>query len=80
MANRSIAISTNVNFGEQVGLPLQQGFNLSTSFLLEMAICLVAPGSASYMLDTLAHPGDEGQGAAQELAVEEGYLPAQRPE
>jgi multicomponent K+:H+ antiporter subunit A len=47
------------DFGQQLGLPLPQGFNLSTSFLFEVAICLAVLGSASYMLDTLGHPGEE---------------------
>jgi multicomponent K+:H+ antiporter subunit A len=47
------------DFGQQLGLPLPRGFNLSTSFLFEVAICLAVLGSASYMLDTLGHPGEE---------------------
>jgi multicomponent K+:H+ antiporter subunit A len=47
------------DFGQWLGLPLPQGFNLSTSFLFEVAICLAVLGSASYMLDTLGHPRDE---------------------
>ena len=49
----------HVDFGQQLGLPLPQGFNLSTSFLFEVAICLAVLGSASYLLDTLGHPGEE---------------------
>ena len=49
----------HVDFGQQLGLPLPQGFNLSTSFLFEVAICLAVMGSASYMLDALGHPGEE---------------------
>jgi multicomponent K+:H+ antiporter subunit A len=49
----------HVDFGERLGLPLPQGFNLSTSFLFEVAICLAVLGSASYLLDTLGHPGEE---------------------
>jgi multicomponent K+:H+ antiporter subunit A len=47
------------DFGAQLGLPLPQGFHLSTSFLFEVAICLAVLGSASYLLDTLGHPGEE---------------------
>jgi multicomponent K+:H+ antiporter subunit A len=57
----------HVDFGKLAGLPLPQGFNLSTSFLFEVAICLAVLGSASYMLDTLGHPGDEDEAAAQEV-------------
>ena len=48
----------SVNFGALIGLPLPQGFNFSTSFLFEVAICLTVLGSATYMIDTLGHPGD----------------------
>jgi multicomponent K+:H+ antiporter subunit A len=47
------------DFGQQLGLPLPRGFNLSTSLLFEVSICLAVLGSASYMLDTLGHPGEE---------------------
>jgi multicomponent K+:H+ antiporter subunit A len=50
-----------VDFGKLMGLPLPTGFNLSTSFLFEVAICLAVLGSASYMLDTLGHPGDSDE-------------------
>ena len=69
----------HVDFGKLGGLPLPRGFNLSTSFLFEVAICLAVLGSASYMLDTLGHPGDEDEISAQDPA-EEGYLLAQQPE
>ena len=49
----------HVDFGGRLGLPLPQGFDLSTSFLFEVAICLTVLGSASYLLDTLGHPGEE---------------------
>jgi multicomponent K+:H+ antiporter subunit A len=49
----------HVDFGQRLGLPLPQGFNLSTSFLFEVAICLAVLGSASYLLDTLGHPREE---------------------
>jgi multisubunit Na+/H+ antiporter MnhB subunit len=47
------------DFGQQLGLSLPRGFNLSTSLLFEVSICLAVLGSASYMLDTLGHPGEE---------------------
>jgi multicomponent K+:H+ antiporter subunit A len=48
----------HVDFGQRLGLPLPEGFNLSTSFLFEVSIFLTVLGSASYMLDTLGHPGE----------------------
>lgn len=47
----------NVNYGGLVGLPLPTGFALSSSFLLEVAICLAVLGSVTYMINTLGHPG-----------------------
>ena len=47
-----------VDFGAMLSLPLPAGFSLSSSFLFELAICLAVLGSASYMLDTLGHPGE----------------------
>ena len=47
-----------VDFGAMIGLPLPEGFTLSTSFLFEVSICLAVLGSASLMLDTLGHPGE----------------------
>lgn len=44
------------NFGMALGLPLPTGFDLSTSFLFEIAICLSVIGSATFILDTLGHP------------------------
>jgi multisubunit Na+/H+ antiporter MnhB subunit len=49
----------HVDFDQRLGLSLPQGFNLSTSFLFEVAICLAVLGSASYMIDTLGHPGKD---------------------
>ena len=49
----------HVDFGELWGLPLPQGFHLSTSFLFEVSICLVVLGGTSYLLDSLGHPGEE---------------------
>jgi multicomponent K+:H+ antiporter subunit A len=47
------------DFGQQLGLPMPRGVNLSTSLMFEVSICLAVLGSASYMLDTLGHPGEE---------------------
>jgi multicomponent K+:H+ antiporter subunit A len=57
----------NVDFGERIGLPLPQGFHISTSFLLEVAICLTVLGSVAYMLNTLGHPGDRDAESSQRL-------------
>lgn len=51
-----------VDFGENWGLPLSTGFHLSTAFLFEVAICLAVVGSMVYMLNTLGHPGEQGDG------------------
>jgi multicomponent K+:H+ antiporter subunit A len=40
---------------------LPKGFHISTSFLLELAICLAVLGGATHMLSTLGHPEDEEQ-------------------
>jgi multicomponent K+:H+ antiporter subunit A len=44
------------DLGHALGLPLPEGFDISTSFLFEVAICLAVLGSASYIVDTLGHP------------------------
>jgi multicomponent K+:H+ antiporter subunit A len=49
----------NVDFGQMLGLPLPDGFHLSTSFLFEAAICLSVLGSVTHMLNTFGHPGEE---------------------
>jgi multisubunit Na+/H+ antiporter MnhB subunit len=49
----------HVDFGQRLGLPMPKGVNLSTALLFEIAICLTVLGSASYLLDTLGHPGEE---------------------
>jgi multicomponent K+:H+ antiporter subunit A len=61
------AFLDNVDFGERLGLPLPQGFHISTSFLLEVAICLTVLGSVAYMLNTLGHPGDQDLETHQRL-------------
>jgi multicomponent K+:H+ antiporter subunit A len=61
------AFLDNVDFGERLGLTFPQGFHLSTSFLLEVAICLTVLGSVAYMLNTLGHPGDRDAESSQRL-------------
>ncbi len=61
------AFLDNVDFGERIGLPLPQGFHISTSFLLEVAICLTVLGSVVYMLNTLGHPGNQGAESSKRL-------------
>ena len=39
---------------------LPKGFHISTSFLLEVAICLTVLGSVAYMLNTLGRPEKDG--------------------
>ncbi len=49
----------HVNFGQLVGLPLPEGFDFSSAFLFEVAICLTVLGSAALIINTLGHPDDE---------------------
>jgi multicomponent K+:H+ antiporter subunit A len=65
-----------VNFGERWGLPLPQGFYLSTAFLFEVAICLAVVGSVTYMINTLGHPGPR---AGEETYEEETAVVAPSP-
>ncbi|MCS6773356.1 MAG: DUF4040 domain-containing protein [Thermoflexales bacterium] len=44
------------NFGHALGLPLPEGFDLTTSLLFELAICLAVLGASVFILDTLGHP------------------------
>jgi len=50
---------SNVDFGHMLGLPLPEGFHLSTSLIFEAAICLSVLGSVTHMLNTFGHPGEE---------------------
>lgn len=50
------------DFGAALGLPLPDGFYLSTSFLFELAICLAVFGAALFIIETLGHPEGEEQG------------------
>jgi multicomponent K+:H+ antiporter subunit A len=45
-----------VDYGRMLNLPLPAGFNLSSSFFFEVAICLTVLGSATYILDNLGRP------------------------
>ena len=47
---------SNVDIGAQLSIPLPKGFNLSTSFLFELAIFLSILGSITYILSALGHP------------------------
>lgn len=51
----------HVNFGEMIGLTLPYGFDFSSSFLFEVAICLTVLGSAALIINTLGHPDDEDE-------------------
>jgi multicomponent K+:H+ antiporter subunit A len=44
------------DLGHALGLPLPEGFDFSTSFLFEIAICLAVLGAAMFIIDTLGHP------------------------
>ncbi|MFN2180960.1 MAG: hydrogen gas-evolving membrane-bound hydrogenase subunit E [Candidatus Promineifilaceae bacterium] len=53
----------NVDFTESwTWLP--KGFHISTSFLLEVSICLAVVGGATHMLSTLGHPEEESEQSA----------------
>ncbi len=54
----------HVNFGDMVGLPLPEGFDFSSSFLFEVAICLTVLGSAALIINTLGHPDDTDEEVA----------------
>jgi multicomponent K+:H+ antiporter subunit A len=51
------SILGNVDFTESWTF-LPRGFHISTSFLIEIAICLTVLGSATHMLNSLGHPGE----------------------
>ncbi len=44
------------DFSAALGLPLPEGFYISTSFLFELAIGLVVLGAVIFIIDTLGHP------------------------
>jgi multicomponent K+:H+ antiporter subunit A len=58
---------SNVDFGARLGIPLPEGFNLSTSFLFEVAIFLSVLGSISYILIALGHPRISDRRSNQEI-------------
>ncbi|MCA9938142.1 MAG: DUF4040 domain-containing protein [Anaerolineales bacterium] len=58
----------NFDLGKMLGLPLPAGFYFSSSFLLEVAICLAVLGGATHMLNTLGHPGHKDAESARDLA------------
>lgn len=49
----------HVNFSASISGLLPKGFDISTAFLFEVAICLTVLGSVALVLNTLGHPGDE---------------------
>jgi len=51
------SILGNVDFTESWAY-MPSGFHISTSFLIEIAICLAVLGGAIHMLNTLGHPGE----------------------
>ncbi len=60
----------HVNFGEMIGLPLPYGFDLSSAFLFEVAICLTVLGSAALILNTLGHPDDADEDEPIDISVQ----------
>jgi multicomponent K+:H+ antiporter subunit A len=58
---------SNVDIGARFGIPLPEGFNLSTSFLFEVAIFLSILGSISYILSALGHPRISDRRSKQEI-------------
>jgi multicomponent K+:H+ antiporter subunit A len=49
----------NVDFTAGYDRLLPRGFHVSTSFILELSICLAVIGGATHMLRSLGHPGEE---------------------
>ncbi len=49
---------SHVDYGALVGLPLPKGFNFSSSFIFELAICITVLGGATLILGALGHPTD----------------------
>jgi multisubunit Na+/H+ antiporter MnhB subunit len=50
-----------VDYGKLLNLPLPSGFNLSSSFIFEVAIFLAVLGGATYILDNLGRPKEMDQ-------------------
>ena len=57
----------NVDFGAMLNIPLPKGFNLSTSFLFEVAIFLSVLGSISFILRALGHPRISDQSSIRDV-------------
>ena len=49
----------NVDYGALISLPLPAGLYISSSFILEIAICLTVLGSVAYILNSLGRPGEQ---------------------
>ncbi|MCZ2115468.1 MAG: DUF4040 domain-containing protein [Anaerolineae bacterium] len=60
----------HVNFGEMLGLSLPHGFDLSSSFLFEVAICLTVLGSATLIINTLGHPDESDEPSVAQIHQE----------
>jgi multicomponent K+:H+ antiporter subunit A len=58
----------HINFGKMIGLPLPYGFDFSSAFLFEVAICLTVLGSAALIINTLGHPDDTDDDPADSRA------------
>ena len=65
------AFFSPVDFGRIMGLPLPAGFNLSTSFLFEVSICLAVLGGATFIIDTLGHPENDDSTSESERVLYE---------
>lgn len=46
------------DFGRRLGIPLPEGFALTTSFLMEAAIFFAVLGGAGLIIDSVGHPDD----------------------
>lgn len=46
------------DFGSRLGIPLPEGFALTTSFLMEAAIFFAVLGGAGLIIDSVGHPDD----------------------
>lgn len=45
-----------IDYGALLGMTLPKGFNFSSSFIFEVAICVTVMGAATLMIDNLGHP------------------------
>jgi len=65
----------HIDFGQALGFSLMRGFNLSSAFLFEVAICLTVLGSLSLILDAIGQPdipqGTDADNGTVQLAEED---------